>query len=122
MKPTWTHLDQFRKLEGPYSSNLGDTFGAFFIPKSRATLTVIAENGTGETSWEHASVRAQDYKGSRIPFWEEMCFIKDLFWNENEAVVQFHPPKSEHVNNHPHVLHLWKPVLFEIPRPPIIAV
>ena len=54
--------------------------------------------------WEHVSVSLID----RCPTWEEMCFVKDLFWNDDELVVQFHPPKSDYINCHPFVLHLWK--------------
>lgn len=39
-----------------------------------------------------------------------MCKLKDMFWTEDEAVVQFHPPKSEYVNNVKSCLHLWKPI------------
>lgn len=39
-----------------------------------------------------------------------MCKLKDMFWTEDEAVVQFHPPKSEYVNNVKNCLHLWKPI------------
>jgi hypothetical protein len=49
-----------------------------------------------------------------------MCFVKDLFWSEHECVVQFHPPRSVYVNNHPFCLHLWhKP---NLPTPPVILV
>lgn len=51
-----------------------------------------------------------------------MCWLKDQFWDEEECVVQFHPPRSDYVNNHPFVLHLWKPLAVEMPRPPSIAV
>ena len=37
-----------------------------------------------------------------------MCFVKDLFWDETETVIQFHPPRSEYVNNHNFCLHLWR--------------
>lgn len=47
-----------------------------------------------------------------------MCFIKDLFWNENECVVQFHPPKKDYINNAKFCLHLWKHSHGEFPRPP----
>jgi hypothetical protein len=78
--------------------------------------------------WEHVSARivVLDKKGSaiggRVPTWNEMCWIKNLFFEEEEAVVQFHPPKSEYVNNHPHVLHLWRHKAAEFPRPPKIFV
>ena len=44
--------------------------------------------------------------GSRpdpCPTWEEMCFIKNIFWEEEESAMQLHPPKSDYVNNHPSV-------------------
>ena len=41
---------------------------------------------------------------------------------EDETVVQYHPPKSDYVNNHPYCLHLWRPHSQEIPRPPKIFV
>lgn len=37
-----------------------------------------------------------------------MCKIKDLFWEAQDCVCQFHPPKTEYVNNHAGCLHLWK--------------
>ena len=40
--------------------------------------------------WEHVSV---SYK-NRVPTWDEMCKVKDMFWNDEECVVQYHPPKS----------------------------
>lgn len=54
--------------------------------------------------WEHVSVSYPN----RCPTWEEMCRVKDIFWNDHECVVQFHPPKSDYVNNHPYCLHLWR--------------
>lgn len=38
----------------------------------------------------------------------DMCMIKDLFFNEDEAVIQVHPPKAEYVNFMPNCLHLWR--------------
>jgi len=47
-----------------------------------------------------------------------MCFIKDLFWDVEDVVIQYHPAKSEYVNRHDYCLHLWKPVDFEMLAPP----
>lgn len=51
-----------------------------------------------------------------------MCFVKDLFWSDDDCVVQYHPPKSDYINNHEHCLHLWKPIDKQIPTPPSILV
>lgn len=82
--------------------------GLFWIStkKPRAGLTasplkVIASDGAG---WEHVSVSLPN----RCPEWGEMCRIKRIFWDEEDAVIQIHPPKSEYVDNHPYCLHLWR--------------
>lgn len=68
--------------------------------------------GDDEDGWEHVSVVVQpkSKKATRCPTWEEMCFIKDQFWKENQEVVQFHPAKSEYVSAHDFCLHLWRPI------------
>ena len=75
-------------------------------------LTCLASNGGG---WEHVSVSCQEFE--RLPTWEEMALVKDLFWDPWEAVMQLHPPQQDYVDNAP-VLHLWKPLGIEIPLPP----
>ena len=89
--------------------------GAFSIPFESYVFFVIVSDGEG---WEHVSVSLPN----RTPNWNEMCFIKSLFWNEEDCVVQFHPPKSEYVNNHSNCLHLWKPQGKQIKTPPSILV
>ena len=75
----------------------------------------IASDGM---SWEHVSVSRPD----RIPTWDEMCWIKSLFFDDDDTVVQFHPPRAEWVNNHSRCLHMWRPIGIEVPRPPQILV
>ncbi|HML37009.1 MAG TPA: hypothetical protein PKA19_06285 [Bacillota bacterium] len=89
-------------------------FKIFIVGKA---FFVIASNGMG---WEHISVSLKNQ--SRCPTWDEMNHIKKLFFEPEECVMQLHPPKSEYVNIHPYVLHLWRPILHEIPKPPRILV
>lgn len=79
--------------------------------------SVIWSNGGG---WEHVSVAP--YKRSHTPTWDEMCRLKDMFFHDDEVVVQFHPAKSDYVNRVPNCLHLWKPTEKELPTPPKIFV
>lgn len=58
----------------------------------------------------------------RCPTWGEMCFIKSLFWDDDDVVVQFHPAKKDHVNMHEFCLHLWRPLDQTIPTPPSLMV
>lgn len=87
--------------------------GAFRIPVGTRYLYVIASDGQ-ETGWEHVSVNGSD----RVPTWAEMCAIKGLFWDDEEAVLEYHPRKSQYINCHPYVLHLWRPTTIAIPEPP----
>jgi hypothetical protein len=77
-------------------------------------LHIISVDGK-ETGWEQVSVSTER---RRSPNWLEMCFVKDLFWDEEECVVQFHPPLSQYVKNNRYCLHLWKPRHAAIPQPP----
>lgn len=79
--------------------------------------TVIWSFGGG---WEHVSIRP--IKKSHTPTWGEMCALKDAFFREDEVVVQYHPAKSEYVNNVPNCLHLWRPLNDAMPTPPSIMV
>lgn len=66
-------------------------------------LLVIASDGD---RWEHVTISLVNQK--RCPSWGEMCKIKDLFWDEQDCVIQFHPPKADYVNVHKRCLRLWK--------------
>ena len=80
--------------------------GVFIIPLTNIKqIRCIASDGEG---WEHVSVSVSIKETIRIPKWEEMSFIKRLFWDDEDCVIQFHPPQSEYVNCHPDVLHLWR--------------
>lgn len=98
--------------------------GAFIIPLDKFFKTTphmkafcMISDGFG---WEHISVSIQNKKAGfeRTPYWQEMCLIKDLFFEKEECVMQLHPKESEYVNNHPNCLHLWRPIDKEIPQPP----
>lgn len=93
-------------------------YGAFFVHGPCGCELKIIASGAEETGWEHVSISTP----RRPPNWQEMCFVKDLFWDAEECVMQLHPPKSQYVNNHPHCLHLWRPLKIEIPLPPSILV
>jgi hypothetical protein len=116
--------EQHRVVVGPLASNQSyGNNGCFLIPTSEKSYAVIASDGMG---WEHVSVHVQVVRGNKIkhctPTWEDMCFVKGQFWSDEDVVLQFHPKKSEYVNNHPNVLHLWRPTGDQIPTPPPILV
>jgi hypothetical protein len=122
MRPTpWLLAEQFRlSLKEQFESRYGDDFGAFLIPHAPtgAKLRVIASSGDEHIRWEHVSVSLPN----RCPNWPEMAFIKGIFWDWRETVMQLHVPVEDHRNLHPYCLHLWRPIDQEIPRPPNEAV
>jgi hypothetical protein len=114
-------LEPYRFRRGDWRSDTGDDFGAFQIPgPCGERLMIIASPGDANENipWEHVSVSTRH----RCPYWKEMCFVKELFWEDEESVMQLHPPKSDWINNHNFCLHLWKPTVEKIPLPPSIAV
>lgn len=106
------------KLPEKYQIKKTNTFAIPPIIQNR-NIFAVASNGM---DWEHVSVSVRDGNKSRMPNWDEMCHIKAVFWDDEDVVMQLHPKKSEYVNNHPHVLHLWRPMNEVIPTPPSIMV
>ena len=92
-----------------------DEGGWYEIPFEGRTLIVVSSLAMG---WDHVSVSLKN----RCPNWREMCHIKDLFWNDDEVVIQYHPAKKDYINNCATCLHLWKPQDQVVPTPPTIMV
>ena len=117
--------EQFRwanALHG-YTSERGDGYGVFIIPGRHANgrcLRVIACDGQ-DTGWDHVSVSLPD-SPHKTPSWDEMCIVKNFFFDPLDCVVQFHPPEADYINIHGGVLHLWRSTRFPFPMPPKICV
>ena len=107
--------NNFRVRTGAMASSEEDGNNGMFVVTLRndQKVKVIASDGLG---WEHVSVSRSD----RTPTWDEMCQIKDLFWESEDCVVQYHPAKKDYVNVHNHCLHLWRTE--GIPTPPTFMV
>ena len=77
--------------------------GAFTLrsPVDHKPLMVVASDGGG---WDHVSVSRKD----RCPTWQEMEYVRDLFFQPDETVVQFSPPRDERINVHENCLHMWR--------------
>ena len=129
-----SHFDKYRNTTHPtYGSTAEDGQNGFFVvPLSKSlsgmtrTALCIVGAGNEDIPWEHVSVRISEGRGKGYhdcpPTWMEMCAIKELFWGDDEVVMQVHPEKKNYINFHPCVLHLWKPLRADIPLPPLIAV
>ena len=108
------HVPNKRRIRNGYQGStdaLGNN-GCFLLPHG---LFAIASDGLG---WEHVSVSTK----KKTPTWAQMCLVKNLFWDKEDVVIQYHPPKKEYVNNHEHCLHMWRPIELNIPVPDSILV
>lgn len=94
----------------------GEKNGLFVIAKNGNLYICVISDGLG---WEHVSV---SLNRRRTPTWEEMCWIKNLFFKESETVIQYHPAKENYVNCHPYCLHLWRPLKAQMPCPDSLMV
>lgn|SRR5262245_49217009 len=117
--PPWGLAENYRMAKAAgYESKFGDAYGIFRIPMNGIHLLCMVGLPDEDVPWEHVSVSGR----KRVPNWYEMCAIKDLFWREDETVMQLHVPPTLHINYHQHTLHLWRPINAVIPLPPLEAV
>ena len=91
--------------------------GLFRFLVENQMVRCVASDGMG---WKHVSVSIE--YAHKPPSWSIMCKVKDLFWDDEDWVVQFHPAKSDYVNYHPGCLHLWQPTEAVMPKPESIMV
>lgn len=113
-KPT-TFCERHRIRKGELRSDPGRNNGAFLFRHNGIDFSVIISDGKG---WDHVSVSCQN----RAPTWQEMHWVKTQFFRDDEAVIQFHPPKRLYKNEQRNTLHLWRPQGVEIPLPPLECV
>lgn len=110
-------LEKYRVTDGPRGTPRGATYGDWENVRlpSNQRCKIVACDGK-EIGWDHVSVSLKH----RCPTWEEMDWIKRLFWEPQDAVLQFHPAESNHISIHPYCLHMWRP-LKPFPLPPVTA-
>lgn len=92
MRPTPNALiEKYRRVHPTLgASPVGTDYGYFEVNGMR-----IISSGSGRetdrllTEWEHVSISLP----KRVPTWAELCFVKSLFWSDDETVLQFHPKK-----------------------------
>jgi len=106
-------LDEIRQSKRVLINIVGIDGGNGWIALPTWQGSVIWSNGAG---WEHVSVSPEQKR--IIPSWDDMCKIKEIFFRDDESVIQIHPPKEEYVNNMPNCLHLWRCSYKDMVLPP----
>ncbi len=73
-------------------------------PYTKSNLLCIASIDNG---WGHVSIILEN----RNPTWDEMAYVKKIFFEPEELCIQIHPRQSQYVNLHEYCLHIWNPPL-----------
>ena len=106
-------IDEIKNNKRVIIDHVGIDGGSGLIVMPTWKGSVIFSNGGG---WEHVSVSPE--KMRTVPTWDDMCLVKDIFFRDDEAVIQVHPAKADYVNNVPNCLHLWKCIYRDMVLPP----
>lgn len=104
-------LNYYRVLDKNYKPKIDGKL--FEVKHENTRLRVIADI---RGCWEHISVSTITYD-RRLPNWYEMKYCKELFFHNEEIVIQIHPKQSEYVNIS-ECLHLWRNWKDPIEGPP----
>jgi hypothetical protein len=92
----------------------GSSWGYFEIGGLRIISSGSVDGNEAGAGWEHVSVSLHD----RCPTWDEMKKVKELFWRDDETVIQFHPSKGQYISKCETCLHLWRKPGAEAELPP----
>lgn len=106
-------LDKYRV--NLYGEKGDDTCGAFFLRYKGTPGTILRVIASAADGWDHVSVSRTD----RCPTWQEMDYVKRMFFKDDEVAFQLHPAVADHINTHPYCLHLWRPTNATFPLPPV---
>jgi len=104
-------LNEYRITLAWYPTSGDDKGGCFQFLRPSGILRVVASNGDG---WDHVSASYDDH----TPSWDDMEFVKRKFFKKDEVAYQFHVAEKDHINFHPHCLHIWRPHRGKILLPP----
>jgi len=98
-----------RVLPYPWHVVATDPDGGLAYDSDRLRVLVDAHIEEDGKAWIHLSVSRRD---RRLPTWEDLVTIRDVFLGAEQLAVQVLPPRSEHYDAGlgVEVLHLWAPL------------
>jgi hypothetical protein len=88
----------------PVDPRVGEDYGRIYVKHGTLKVILSAAEYDDQRRWLHVSVSRRNRE---LPSWQAMCEVKDLFIGPERLALQLHPPRSQYVNIHPGVLHLW---------------
>jgi hypothetical protein len=76
---------------------------AFAFRDGLRVIATIEDHYPDGSVWLHVSFSY----GNRLPNWQDLRAVKDLFIGKNRLAVQILPVEEDYVNRHPFTLHLY---------------
>lgn len=97
--PWWIEDKKYRAING------ARYFKMSALAEQQIQMIVLATVGVerDDKLWLHVSASCR----SRTPSYEELCQVKLVFVGRKRKAIQIFATEEEHVNIHPHCLHLW---------------
>lgn len=78
--------------------------GVMYFNKDRGLLVIVSGDTERDGKrWIHFSASHR----ARIPTWEELVELKEIFLGPETLAIQVVPPRSQYVNFCAKALHLW---------------
>lgn len=87
-----------------------DSNGYFLVPyKEEFLLCLISDSG----GWDHVNISLP----ARTPNWEEIEFVRDIFFDAQDIVVIYSPPRLFPYVTNPFHIHMWRRQGHQFPIP-----
>lgn len=108
MTPEWNHAynNVLRRIMPSTWRVVQRTEDGMAWANGRLAVILSAATELDDKRWLHISVSMMGDPGL-LPSWANLCEVRDVFLGEEALCLHLLPPKSEHVNIHHGVLHLW---------------
>lgn len=97
--------ENYRVTHGPCASDNGNSCGFFVVPFNGLEISVSVSQVMDA---EHIGVSLIKSGKMIRPQREEVFFIKNIFFEDTEAVAEMLPPRRGMVNEIGHVVHLYR--------------
>lgn len=95
---------EIQKIKGIQLYTLEECGGLGFLERDDIPACSLVFTRNESEKYDHVSIAPVD---GITPTWDQMCILKDLFFNEDEECVQIHPKAEHYVNIKKNCLHLW---------------
>jgi hypothetical protein len=95
----------WKRVRNKLMENLGGTpeLAPWFQDRTGLTVTLTCQMEKDSKKWIHCSIS----RPNRIPSYNELCRVKELFLGKDSLALMLFVPEAEHVNIHDFCLHLW---------------